>query len=81
MKYIGLIALMVGFVFTLPAQAADESQPQGSQKQIKPPAEEGKATAGKANTGKTPVGKDASGENKKKEDEKQEGGSSEPGCD
>lgn len=72
MKCISLIVVL-GLMFALPSQAADEPQPQGSQKEVKRPAEEGKAAAG---------GKDASGENKKKkEGEKQEGGSSEPGCD
>lgn len=69
MKRVSLI-VMVSLVFALPS-AADEPQPQGSQKEVKHPAEEGKAAAGK----------DASGENKKKEGEKKEGGSSEPGCD
>jgi len=72
MKYVSLLVLMVGLVFALPSQAADEPQPQGSQKEVKRPAEEGKANAGK----------DVSGENKKKKEvEKEEGGSSEPGCD
>lgn len=70
MKSVSLI-IMLGLVFALPSQAADEPQPQGSQKEVKQPAEEGKAA----------TGKEASGEKKKKEGEKNEGGGSEPGCD
>jgi hypothetical protein len=70
MKCAGWV-VMLGLMFALPAQAAEEVQPEGSKKEAKQPAEEGKAAADK----------EASGEKKKKEGEKKEGGGSEPGCD